>query len=87
MLACVATGGLMAVGEDNPHLRPFPLGAGAEGRARLALFERCPRGAHQLADPEGVLLGIAEKAGFDVMITTDQGIRNQQNLQGRELAF
>src|SRR5438034_8424906 len=42
---------LQTVGEDNPHLRPFPLGAGPEGRARLALFERSPCGAHHLADP------------------------------------
>ena len=52
---------LQTVGDDNPHLRPFPLGAGPEGQARLALFERCPCGAHHLADPDGVLLDIAEK--------------------------
>ncbi len=52
---------LQAVGDNNPHLRPFPVGAGPEGRARLALFERCPYGAHHLADPDGVLLDIAEK--------------------------
>jgi catechol 2,3-dioxygenase-like lactoylglutathione lyase family enzyme len=52
---------LQTVGDDNPHLRPFPLGAGPEGQARLALFERCPYGAHHLADPDGVLLDIAEK--------------------------
>src|SRR5882762_5977273 len=52
---------LQTVGDDNPHLRPFPLGAGPEGKARLALFARCPCGAHHLADPDGVLLDIAEK--------------------------
>src|SRR5438477_504833 len=52
---------LQAVGDNNPHLRAFPVGAGPEGRARLALFERCPYGAHHLADPDGVLLDIAEK--------------------------
>ena len=52
---------LQTVGDDNPHLRPFPLGAGPESQARLALFERCPCGAHHLADPDGVLLDIAER--------------------------
>jgi catechol 2,3-dioxygenase-like lactoylglutathione lyase family enzyme len=52
---------LQAVGDNNPHLRPFPLGAGPEGQARLALFQRCPYGAHHLADPDGVLLDLAEK--------------------------
>src|SRR5260221_137980 len=45
----------------RPSTRPFALGAGPEGQARLALFERCPYGAHHLADPDGVLLDIAEK--------------------------
>jgi catechol 2,3-dioxygenase-like lactoylglutathione lyase family enzyme len=52
---------LQTVGDDNPRLRPFPLGTGPEGQARLALFERCPCGAHHLADPDGVLLDLAEK--------------------------
>jgi len=33
----------------------------------------------------GELLRSAESAGFDVMITTDQSIRYQQNLAGRKL--
>lgn len=52
---------LQSVGDNNPHLRPFPLGAGPEGQARLKLFERCPCGAHHLADPDGVLIDLAEK--------------------------
>jgi len=52
---------LQTVGDDNPHLRPFPVGTGSEGRARMQLFERCPYGAHHLADPDGVLLDLAEK--------------------------
>lgn len=48
------------VGDNNPHLRPLPLGAGTEGSARLALFARCRCGTHQLADPDGVLIDIAE---------------------------
>lgn len=35
----------------------------------------------------GVLLQMAEEADFDVMITTDKGIRYQQNLAGRRLAL
>jgi predicted nuclease of predicted toxin-antitoxin system len=35
----------------------------------------------------GELLRSAESAGFDVMITTDQSIRYQQNLAGRKLAI
>jgi len=35
----------------------------------------------------GDLLRMAEEAGFEVMITTDKGIRYQQNLAGRKLAL
>ena len=35
----------------------------------------------------GELLTMAEQAGFDVMVTSDQNIRYQQNLSGRKLAF
>lgn len=35
----------------------------------------------------GELLKAAEEAGFDVMVTSDQNIRYQQNLQGRKLAL
>lgn len=35
----------------------------------------------------GELLNAAEIAGFDVMITSDQNIRYQQNLTGRKLAL
>jgi len=35
----------------------------------------------------GKLIEEAEKAGFAVLITTDQNLRYQQNLQGRELAI
>ena len=35
----------------------------------------------------GELLRLAEEAGFDVMITTDQRIPHQQNLAGRKLAI
>ena len=35
----------------------------------------------------GELLEIAEQEGYNVLITTDQNIRYQQNLSGRELAI
>jgi hypothetical protein len=35
----------------------------------------------------GELLTAAEEAGFDVMVTSDQNIRYQQNLSGRKIAL
>lgn len=35
----------------------------------------------------GQLLAAGEHAGFDVMVTSDQNIRYQQNLTGRKLAL
>lgn len=35
----------------------------------------------------GELLATAEAAGFDALVTTDKGIRHQQNLVGRKLAL
>ena len=35
----------------------------------------------------GELLELAEASGFDVMVTSDQNIRHQQNLSGRKLAL
>jgi catechol 2,3-dioxygenase-like lactoylglutathione lyase family enzyme len=49
------------VGDDNPHLRPLPVGAGSEGEARLKLFAGCPYGDYHLADVDGVLIDVAEK--------------------------
>lgn len=34
----------------------------------------------------GELLRVAEEAGFDVLLTTDTSLPQQQNLQGRKLA-
>jgi len=34
----------------------------------------------------GELLALAEEAGFDVLVTTDQNLLHQQNLRGRKLA-
>lgn len=35
----------------------------------------------------GALITAAEQAGFDLLITTDQGIRHQQNWSGRTLSL
>jgi hypothetical protein len=35
----------------------------------------------------GALLRVAEQSEFDVMVTSDQNIRYQQNLTGRKLAL
>lgn len=35
----------------------------------------------------GKLLEVAEQSGFDVMVTSDQNIRHQQNMAGRKLAL
>ena len=35
----------------------------------------------------GDLFRVAEEAGFDAMVTTDKGIRHQQNLAGLRLAL
>jgi len=34
----------------------------------------------------GDLLAVAEKEGFEVLVTTDRNLRNQQNLSGLRLA-
>jgi catechol 2,3-dioxygenase-like lactoylglutathione lyase family enzyme len=52
---------LATVGDNNPHLRGLPVGAGREGAARLKLFAQCPCGTFQLADPDGVLIDVAER--------------------------
>jgi hypothetical protein len=35
----------------------------------------------------GELLSVAEKAGFNVLLTADKNMRYQQNLEGRKIAF
>jgi catechol 2,3-dioxygenase-like lactoylglutathione lyase family enzyme len=52
---------LRKVGDNNPHLRPLPVGTGSEGAARLKLFAGCPHGDYHLADVDGVLIDLAEK--------------------------
>lgn len=69
---------------------------------RILLDNGTPRGvaaalqAHQVEEcrargwdslRNGELLDAAERAGFDVFITTDQNLRYQQNLAGRRVAI
>lgn len=48
------------VTEINPHIAPRPIDFNAEGKARLALLQRCPHGSWQLADPDGTLIDVAQ---------------------------
>ena len=43
------------------------------------------RGWEELAN--GELLDVAEQAGFEVLVTTDQNIRYQQNLKTRKISL
>jgi predicted enzyme related to lactoylglutathione lyase len=44
----------------NPHIAPKPIDFNEEGKARLALFKRCPRGSYHLADPDGTLIDVSD---------------------------
>jgi hypothetical protein len=43
------------------------------------------RGWEELVN--GALLDVAEQAGFEVLLTTDNNIRHQQNLRDRQIAL
>ena len=47
--------------------------------------EAIERGWHTVSN--GELLQLAEAAGFYLLLTTDKGIRYQQNLTGRKIAI
>ncbi len=64
------------------HNTPAPLRYWLIGHHVETAYER---GWAELTN--GDLLQMAEKAGFDLTITTDKGIRYQQNLAGRRLAL
>jgi hypothetical protein len=50
-----------------------------------AVTEARARGWEQLDN--GVLLTVAEAAGFEVLVTTDKNLSYQQNLAGRKMAI
>jgi hypothetical protein len=49
------------------------------------ITEAIDRGWDRISN--GELLDLAEAAGFDLLLTTDKGIRYQQNLTGRRIAI
>ena len=64
------------------HGTPRSLARSLEGHTVTAARSR---GWERLTN--GALLGIAEEAGFDLLLTTDKNIRYQQNLAGRKIAI
>ena len=56
----------------------------ANSLAGHMVVESKARGWHRLTN--GELIGAAEDAGFEVLVTTDQGLPHQQNLSGRKIA-
>lgn len=42
----------------NPSIWPRDISFNDEGKARLALLERCPHGDYRLADPDGILIDV-----------------------------
>jgi hypothetical protein len=64
------------------HNTPAPLRYVLLGHQVETAYER-----EWAALTNGELLASAETAGFDLLITTDKGIRYQQNLTGRRLAL
>ena len=61
---------------------PVPLRGFLQGHAVETAFER---GWSTLKN--GQLLDAAEREGFDLLVTTDQNLKYQQNLGGRRLAI
>ncbi len=60
---------------------PAPLRAALGGHEVVTAYER---GWSTMAN--GALLSAAEQGGFDLIVSTDQNIRYQQNLVGRRIA-
>ena len=61
---------------------PVPLSAHLPKHSVETAFSR---GWHTLRN--GELLEAAEREGFEVLMTTDQNLKHQQNLQNRKLAI
>lgn len=64
------------------HNTPAPLRYALQGHQVETAYER---GWAELTN--GGLLSAAESAGFDLLITTDKGIRYEQNWSGRKLSL
>ena len=61
---------------------PAPLRYALKGHV---VVEAVERGWDRLVN--GEFIAAAEEAGFDLLLTTDKNMRNQQNLAGRKIAF
>jgi len=61
---------------------PVPLRNALAGHVVVTAFEL---GWHNLAN--GELLQAAEADGFEILVTTDQRLKHQQNLSGRKVAI
>ena len=61
---------------------PVPLRQPLVGHSVTTVYEQ---GWSTLSN--GALLQRAEQAGYDLLITTDQNLRYQQNLTGRQIAI
>jgi hypothetical protein len=61
-----------------------PCGA-AKALSDHEVTEAIERGWDKISN--GELLEVAEAEGFELLLTTDKGIRYQQNLQGRKIAI
>ena len=57
----------------------------AQSLASHEITEAIARGWERISN--GELLTKAEKAGFELLVTTDKNIRYQQNLKGRKIAI
>jgi hypothetical protein len=57
----------------------------AKALADHEVTEAIDRGWNRISN--GELLTAAEAAGFELLLTTDKGIRYQQNLTGRKIAI
>jgi len=57
----------------------------AQSLASHEITEAIARGWERISN--GELLTKAEKAGFELLVTTDNNIRYQQNLKGRKIAI
>ena len=64
------------------HNTPAPLRHALQSHEVETAYER---GWAELTN--GELLSAAESAGFDLLVTTDKGIRFEQNLTGRKLSI
>lgn len=47
--------------KTNPLMTPKPTGVGAEGEARLAMFEKSGLGEHYMADLDGVMIAVNQR--------------------------